>query len=123
VNSASWTILVRTCLLFANDCTCLSTLLTLSYFLSLSLSLSVLFMLDKNSIHGDGDKVCGLNLDIFTSDCEDPEVVCTCCSKCCEDQDEDCNADNELYNYEASFETGYTQDGYDLDPQEFVPAK
>lgn len=81
-------------------------------------------MLDKNSIQGDLDEVlCDLDLEIFTSDCKLPEVVCTCCSICCSDDDDSCNAGYLLVNYEASIETEYSRDGYDLNPERFVPAK
>lgn len=89
---------------------------------TLNQSFAVLLMLDKNSLHGSADEVCALNLQVFTTDCHVPEIVCTCCSKCCSDDDESCNSDNTLANYEASFETGYSRDGYDLEPEHFVPA-
>lgn len=81
-------------------------------------------MLDKNSIHGDVDEVlCDLSIQVLTSDCTLPEVVCACCSQCCNDNDDSCNADYSLANYESSLETGYTRDGYVLNPETFVPAK
>jgi hypothetical protein len=79
-------------------------------------------MLDKNNIHGNADVVCDLDLQVFTTDCNVPEVVCTCCSKCCSDTDATCNADNTLANYEASFESGYSREGYALNLQAFTPA-
>ena len=79
-------------------------------------------MLDKNSINGDADQMCSPKLEVFTADCLLPEVVCTCCSTCCEDDDKDCNSNNDLANYDASFESGYARDGYELNPEKFVPA-
>lgn len=79
-------------------------------------------MLDKNSIHGDADIICDLNLLVMTTDCEVPEVVCTCCSKCCADDDLACNSDNELANYEGSLERGYSRDTYALNVEHVVPA-
>ena len=83
-----------------------------------------LVMLDKNSLQGDIDEVfCDKKLEVLTSDCKPPEVVCTCCSKCCSDDNDSCNADYSIAQYDASLETGYTREGYDLNPEHFVPAE
>lgn len=61
-------------------------------------------MLDKNSISGTADEVCKVEPQYFVTDCE---VECICCSECCQDSDETCNADKELLSYEPSWESGY----------------
>jgi hypothetical protein len=77
-----------------------------------------LVMLDKNSLHGDVDAIfCAKKkLEVLTSDCKLPEVQCSCCSKCCSDDNDSCNADYALGQLDASLETGYKQEGYDLNP-------
>jgi hypothetical protein len=76
-------------------------------------------MLDHNSITGNATEVCKLNPQDFVTDCE---VVCPCCSECCQEGDDACSSKNKFWNYEPTWESGYKQDGYEWAPTNFVPA-
>jgi hypothetical protein len=65
-------------------------------------------MLEKNSISGSADEVCKVEPEFFVIGCE---MDCLCCSGCCEDDDETCNADKILESFEGSWESGYQRDG------------
>jgi hypothetical protein len=76
---------------------------------------AALFAIDKNSITGTAGPFCDLlNLQVFISDCagDQPEFECPCCSKCCHDNDAECNKDFFLVSYDPTWEDGYERDQY-----------
>jgi len=72
-----------------------------------------MLVLDKNNFEGDADAVCGdgnrpANLNYFVADCEQPELDCGCCTKCCSDSDAQCNP----LEMPANIDGGYSRDKY-----------
>ena len=78
---------------------------------------SVLALLEKNTITGNGNWVCSgkPNIRAVVMDCggPSPEVSCTCCQLCCVDA-ERCNDFDYLAQLDPTWEQGYTRITYDF---------
>jgi hypothetical protein len=74
-------------------------------------------LLDGNSFVGTADVVCkaaDLSLQYFVTDCSGskPEITCSCCTLCCEDQNKTCNAYEWAGNVDPIWEYGYERGRY-----------
>ena len=89
---------------------------------NLSLSFLEMLLLNNNSMTGSADGFCegGPVPSVFGTDCFGtiPEVVCRCCTLCCDDGDDACNSIEGLANldpiWENSFERKFYKFGADL---------
>ena len=83
------------------------------------------FLIDKNSITGTADVICGddtIKIKNFVSDCKGPnkEIDCSCCQLCCHDSDETCNNFKWDVNLDPIWEYGYVREVYQFS-QELLP--
>jgi hypothetical protein len=81
-----------------------------------------MLMLDHNEISGDMDDVCALNhlepSSIIIADCEGatPEIRCECCSTCCATDDDECNDQSHLGNFDPIWENSFVRKFYEFGP-------
>ena len=83
-------------------------------------------MLDGNNITGTADPICGetaFNLTFFSADCDrpDPEVECSCCNVCCNDNNATCNNFDWRVNLDGIWEYDFQRLVYSFS-QEALPA-
>ncbi|KAL3786582.1 hypothetical protein ACHAW5_004747 [Stephanodiscus triporus] len=71
-------------------------------------------LIDDNSLTGDTNDMCAHEIEYFVSDCASHpangvEIVCSCCTLCCHDENATCNDADWLANPEGIWETGYNR--------------
>eukprot|EP00537_Pseudo-nitzschia_pungens_P019540 CAMPEP_0172412928 /NCGR_PEP_ID=MMETSP1061-20121228/78158_1 /TAXON_ID=37318 /ORGANISM="Pseudo-nitzschia pungens, Strain cf. pungens" /LENGTH=794 /DNA_ID=CAMNT_0013149179 /DNA_START=188 /DNA_END=2572 /DNA_ORIENTATION=- len=81
-------------------------------------------VLDGNSITGSADPFCNANINttFFSADCDtsDPEVTCSCCSLCCNDNNSTCNNLDWRINLDGIWEYDFQRFVYTF-TQELMP--
>ena len=83
-----------------------------------------MLLLNGNGITGSADGICsrGMAPSVFRTDCfgSNPEVPCSCCTLCCDDEDDECDSNEEvgIANldpiWENSFERKFYEFGVDM---------
>lgn len=83
-----------------------------------------ILLLDKNHLEGKTKELCGLSgpsLKHFTSDCypslnseAGPEVLCLCCTLCCNDENLSCNDHDWTSSYDPKARYGYIRTSYEF---------
>lgn len=74
-----------------------------------------MLMLNDNSLTGSVDGICskGIVPSVFIADCSG-EVTCSCCSKCCVDTDDACNAMEEIATLDPVWENSFERKFYEF---------
>merc|ERR1712107_658392 len=83
-------------------------------------------LLDGNSLTGTSDVICTsptINTTFFSSDCGEPnpEIECTCCHLCCNDNNSTCNNYDWRVNLDGIWEYDYQRVVYSF-TQSLLPA-